>query len=173
MNCQRSSHRAVLGWLSVSRNRSSRSAFLAAWNLSTLQNICDHPSLQSQHLGTRSFSTSPYLLKKGAKAAREEKKSTSSDSATSDPFDFSLLEADIAASIERLKTDLSKLRAGGRFNPEVLEKLRVQPDKKDNTTFKLNDLAQVVPKGRTVQILVGEQDVRTKRTYSIPPHPNH
>jgi ribosome recycling factor len=99
-------------------------------------------------------------LKKGGKAAREEKPASSSKSAASDdPYDFSTLEADIASAIDRLKNDLSKLRAGGRFNPEVLENLRVQPDKKNPQTVKLNDLAQVIPKGRTVQILVGEQDV--------------
>lgn len=77
-----------------------------------------------------------------------------------DPSDFSALEADIAAAVERLKDDLSKLRAGGRFNPEVLENLRVAPDKTAATKkVKLSDLAQVVPKGRTVQVMVGEKDV--------------
>jgi ribosome recycling factor len=55
---------------------------------------------------------------------------------------------------------LSKLRAGGRFNPELLENLRVQPDKNNAERVKLSDVAQVVPKGRTVQVIVGEKDVR-------------
>lgn len=59
--------------------------------------------------------------------------------------------------IERLKTDLSKLRPGGRFNPELLETLRVQPQKTSNNTYPLSDLAQVIPKGRTMQILVSEE----------------
>jgi ribosome recycling factor len=102
------------------------------------------------------------LGKKGGKAAREEKKLAETDEdtpLTEDPFDFSNLESEISNSIERLKNSLSKLRAGGRFNPETLENLRVQPDKQSNQTFKLSDLAQVIPKGRTVQILVGEKDV--------------
>ncbi|KAH9843350.1 ribosome recycling factor [Teratosphaeria destructans] len=114
---------------------------------------------------TTSFGTSSCLLaKKGAKQAREEKQSSPSSSsgkgsaASDDPFDFSALEADIAAAIDRLKTDLSKLRAGGRFNSEVLENLRVQPEKGSSQTVKLNDLAQVIPKGRIVQILVGETE---------------
>ncbi|KAF2164110.1 hypothetical protein M409DRAFT_68039 [Zasmidium cellare ATCC 36951] len=109
----------------------------------------------------RLFSTSSRLQKKGGKAAREEKQAASKDSkdaSSEDPFDFSALEADIANSIERLKNDLSKLRAGGRFNPEAVESLRVQPDKNDKQTFKLSDLVQVIPKGRTVQVLVGEKD---------------
>ncbi|KAK5124102.1 hypothetical protein LTR85_001805 [Meristemomyces frigidus] len=118
---------------------------------------------------TRPFSTSPPLLKKGAKAARSEKQQSSSPSSTKDhtssstsddPSDFSALEADIASAVERLKNDLSKLRAGGRFNPEVLENLRVQPDRSaaGNATVKLSDVAQVIPKGRVVQVLVGEKD---------------
>jgi ribosome recycling factor len=107
----------------------------------------------------RAFSASQCLLKKGGKAAREEKPTASRGPAGDDPYDFSALDADIAAATERLKDDLSKLRAGGKFNPQVLENLRVQPDKKSKETYKINDLAQVIPKGRTVQILVGEQDV--------------
>ena len=88
----------------------------------------------------------------------------SQDAPADDPFDFSVLEADISAVIERLKNDLSKLRAGGRFNPEVLEVLRVQPDKASNQTVKLSDVAQVIPKGRIVHIMVGEQDVSLPRS---------
>ncbi|KAK5135349.1 hypothetical protein LTR08_005291 [Meristemomyces frigidus] len=109
----------------------------------------------------RLFSTSPCFLKKGGKAARDDKQDTPRDSTAAtndDPSDFSALEADIASAIERLKNDLSKLRAGGRFNPEALENLRVQPEKSSTQTVKLSDVAQVIPKGRTVQILVGEKD---------------
>lgn len=100
-------------------------------------------------------------MKKGGKATRDEKKASSSDSDSDggDPFDYSSLETDINTTIERLKDDLSKLRAGGRFNPEVLENLRVQLEKSSNQTVRLSDVAQVIPKGRTVQIMVGEKDV--------------
>ncbi|KAI6806361.1 ribosome recycling factor [Hortaea werneckii] len=129
------------------------------------------------------FSVSPCLYKKGGKAAREEKQAAAKDSGKDtggdDPFDFSTLEADIAAITERLKNDLSKLRAGGRFNPEVLEGLRVQPDKSSKETVKLNDVAQVIPKGRSVQILVGEKDhvkpvtsAITSSNLSLTPHPD-
>jgi ribosome recycling factor len=119
----------------------------------------------SQRTPHRLFTTSPALQKKGAKAARDEAKTTSSSSkndpsssSTEDPNDFTALEAEITASITRLKDDLSKLRAGGRFNPELLENLRVQPDKNNAQKVRLSDVAQVVPKGRTVQILVGEKE---------------
>lgn len=110
----------------------------------------------------RSFTNTARALKKGGKAAREEKQQSGrkeSDGASEDPYDFSNLEADIASALERLKNDLSKLRAGGRFNPEVLENLRVQVEKGSSKTVKLSDVAQIVPKGRTVQVIVGEKDV--------------
>lgn len=110
------------------------------------------------------FSTSQCLHKKGAKAAREEKREVkqaagAEAAGTTDPYDFADLEAHIAPALERLKSELSKLRGGGRFNPEVVENLRVQPEKGSNQSVRLSDLAQVVPKGRQVQIIVGEKDV--------------
>lgn len=117
-----------------------------------------HPSSNQPPL-SRPFTSTPSLLKKGAKAARDDSKSSPAAAApTEDPSDFSALEADIASAITRLKDDLSKLRAGGRFNPDTLSNLRVQPSKTDGQKVKLGDLAQVVPKGRTVQLLVGERD---------------
>lgn len=118
------------------------------------------PSKPSTLSGSsRSFATSQCFHKKGGKAARDEQKATGKEAPAEDPSDFTSLESEIAATIEQLRNDLSKLRAGGRFNPEVLENLRVQPDKTNKQTVKLSDLAQVIPKGRTVQILCGEKDV--------------
>lgn len=77
-----------------------------------------------------------------------------------DPYDFSTLESGIEKVLEKLKNDLSKLRTGGRFNPEVLENLRVHLVKDSKASEKLGDLAQVLPKGgRSLMILVGEKDV--------------
>lgn len=130
-------------------------------SLTTLQTITPtRPTPTHPH---RTFTTTPTLLKKGAKAAREEKRasqpSSLSGSSNEDPSDFSSLEAEISTAIERLKDDLSKLRAGGRFNPEVLEALRVQVDKSSAQKVRLGDLAQVVPRGRQVQVIVGEKEV--------------
>jgi len=75
-------------------------------------------------------------------------------------FDFSPLETKILEAIERLTHDLSKLRAGGRFNPENLETLKVSLGKagsKENV--KLGDLAQVIPRGRNISVVVGDVDV--------------
>lgn len=133
----------------------SRGLAIRAWKTS-LQPL-EHPA-PPQGSGIRKFSSSTALAKKGGKVTAV-KANVSKDATNEDPYDFSSLEADVESVIERLKNDLSKLRAGGRFNTEVVENLRVQPDKNEKQTMKLSDLAQVIPKGRTVQLLVGEQDV--------------
>jgi hypothetical protein len=80
---------------------------------------------------------------------------------SADPYDLSQLQDGIAATVSRLKDELSKLRVGGRLNTEALESLRVQPSKASKETVKLGELAQVVPKGgRMVTILASEEDVR-------------
>ncbi|KAH7391423.1 ribosome recycling factor-domain-containing protein [Cadophora sp. MPI-SDFR-AT-0126] len=106
----------------------------------------------------RHFSQTPLLLKKKGRADREEAAS-SQTTEVEDPYDFSTLESSIEKVLEKLKNDLSKLRTGGRFNPEVLENLRVHLVKDSKATEKLGDLAQVLPKGgRSLMILVGEKD---------------
>jgi len=83
----------------------------------------------------------------------------SDSAATVDPLDLSFLHDGIADALKRLKDDLSKLRAGGRLNPDVIENLRVHL-KGDKESVRLGDLAQVIPKGgRTLTIMVGEEDL--------------
>ncbi|KAJ5037446.1 uncharacterized protein L3040_007621 [Drepanopeziza brunnea f. sp. 'multigermtubi'] len=108
----------------------------------------------------RQFSQSPFLLKKKGRAEREEREAASSQaSEADDPFDFSTLDAGIEKALDKLKSDLSKLRTGGRFNPEALENLRVHLAKDSRASERLGDLAQVLPKGgRSLMILVGEKD---------------
>jgi ribosome recycling factor len=59
---------------------------------------------------------------------------------------------------------LSQLRAGGRFNPEQLEELKVQVKEKGEggkvMSIKIKDLAQVVAKGRNVSVICHEEDVK-------------
>jgi ribosome recycling factor len=119
----------------------------------------------------RSFSNSSILFKgKGSKTKKakarqaeeeeEEEDTNESRETVDDPFDFSTLDEGIQRALEKLKSDLSKLRTGGRFNPEVLENLRVHLNKDSKHSERLGDLAQVLPKGgRSLVILVGEKDV--------------
>ncbi|MCJ1380827.1 hypothetical protein MMC17_003936 [Xylographa soralifera] len=110
----------------------------------------------------RFFSTTPLLLKKGQRDEPKrtvEKATARSEAADNDPYDFSALEAGIDRALERLNDELSKLKPGGRFNPDMLEALRVSLVKGSRVTVKLADVAQVMPRGgRTVVVLVGEAD---------------
>lgn len=117
-------------------------------------------------LGTRVFSNSPPLCKKKDKAKKgtvaepETTKSLNGGGIPEDPFDLSQLQDDIAATVSRLKDDLSKLRAGGRLSTETIEGLWVQLSKGSKDSVRLGELAQVVPKGgRMVTVFVAEEDV--------------
>jgi ribosome recycling factor len=123
------------------------------------------PKSTSQILnGYRNFSSNPILFKKKGRAEREaEEAADESQTEVEDPYDFSTLEDGISKVLDKLKNDLSKLRTGGRFNPEVLENLRVHLSKDNKATERLGDLAQVLPKGgRSLMILVGEKEVSFK-----------
>jgi ribosome recycling factor len=111
--------------------------------------------------GDREFSSSPTNFKKKTRAEREKEEDTAEEQPEiEDPYDFSTLEDGISKALEKLKNDLSKLRTGGRFNPEVLENLRVHLVKDSKASERLGDLAQVLPKGgRSLMILVGEKEV--------------
>lgn len=118
-------------------------------------------------LGTRVFSNSPPLCKKKDKAKKgtvaepeTTTKSLNGGGIPEDPFDLSQLQDDIAATVSRLKDDLSKLRAGGRLSTETIEGLWVQLSKGSKDSVRLGELAQVVPKGgRMVTVFVAEEDV--------------
>ncbi|OXV09896.1 hypothetical protein Egran_02340 [Elaphomyces granulatus] len=98
----------------------------------------------------------------------------SDSAAIVDPLDLSFLHDGVADALKRLKDDLSKLRAGGRLNPDVIENLRVHL-KGDKESVRLGDLAQVIPKGgRTLTIMVGEEGVSIVITHeaSVGASPN-
>ncbi|KAL1629064.1 ribosome-recycling factor [Neofusicoccum ribis] len=82
---------------------------------------------------------------------------------TDDAYDLSTMESQILKAMERLTHELSELRAGGRFNTEHLEKLKVtlKPSGSalgEKETHRLGDLAQVIPKGRVVTVIAGDED---------------
>lgn len=122
-------------------------------------------SLNSTVSHQRGFANSPILYKKkdkGKKAPTTSDSQPSPVATSEDPFDLSQLQTGISAAASRLKDDLSKLRAGGRFNTATLEGLKVQLSKESHESVKLGDLAQVVPKGgRMVTVLAAEEEVST------------
>ncbi|KAJ5449386.1 Heat shock protein 70 family [Penicillium cf. griseofulvum] len=112
-------------------------------------------------LNRREFANSPALYKKKDKAKKSSasEPEESSSAPSEDPFDLTQLHNGISTAVARLKDDLSKLRAGGRFNTAAIESLRVHLSKDSKESVKLGDLAQVVPKGgRMVTLLAAEED---------------
>jgi ribosome recycling factor len=86
---------------------------------------------------------------------------------TDQAYDLSILESNILKAMEKLTHDLSQLRSGGRFNPDVVESLKVLVGKGDGKeTTRVKELAQVVPKGRVLSVIVGEKEVRCLPAWS-------
>jgi ribosome recycling factor len=150
-------------------NRLQASSSITNHATSRIQCHTRTPQTQTSiQLQRHTFSSSASLSKKKDKNKRTDdavessssKKNDSGNDATApDPFDFSQLHTGISDATARLKEDLQKLRSGGRFNPEVIEQLRVNLVKGSNETVRLGEVAQVVPKGgRSVVIIVGEED---------------
>ena len=107
----------------------------------------------------RTLTTTPPISKKGGK--QESKRTVPLNASKTkglDPFDFSDLEAAISRAHERLKTDISRIKAGGK-DPEVIENVRVRLTKGGKEVVKVGDVASVVVRGRNVAVLVGEKDV--------------
>jgi ribosome recycling factor len=63
--------------------------------------------------------------------------------------------------MERLTTELTELKSGGKFNPKVLESLEVSIDKSGLEKKKLREMAQLVTKGRYINIILYDQAVRS------------
>jgi ribosome recycling factor len=68
-------------------------------------------------------------------------------------FDFSGLLNQISKCIERLTANLNELKSGGKFSPKLLESIEVSPDK-SGPAKKLREMAQMVAKGRHVNIIL-------------------
>ena len=119
---------------------------------------------------TQPFSITSGRFRNGSeeKHAHKQRKAPNvpTEAAEGDPFDFSHLQSKIQQALAQLKDDLSKLKSGGRFNPDLLEGLRVHLVKASKEALKLGDLAQVVPRGgRTIAVLVGETEVYSLALY--------
>ena len=145
----------------------------------------------------RTLTTTPPHLKKAQKTPPKRtaavplhasKTQAQSPTTTSDPFDFSDYSAGIKRAQERLRSELIKIKAGGR-SAEEIEGLRVvlgqkggggddgekkggenegekgrgkgKGEKAGKERVKLRDVASVVARGRNIGVLVGEKDVRS------------
>lgn len=113
------------------------------------------------------------LLKKAGKANKAHARTDSSPpvnnagaaTSTDEAYDVSGLESQVLKAIEKLTHELSQLRSGGKMNPDIVESLKVQLGtvSEGKETVRLGDIAQVVPRGRVLNVICGEESVR--------PHP--
>lgn len=127
------------------------------------------PPLASKNL--RSFSKFPPLWKKAGKANKSHAKTDSSPpvgqagqpTPTDEIYDMGELEQSILKAIEKLTHDLAQLRSGGRLNPDIVESLKVQLGTagQGKETVRLGDIAQVVPRGRVLNVICGDDAVST------------
>lgn len=135
---------------------------------------------RNPYVTLRGFSSTTILLKKGG-GKQEQKRTVDINSAKTagrdDAHDFSNFRHEIDKATNFLKGELSRLRAGG-LDLQAIEALNVNlgtsggggggGPKKDGSrsggkvrvdTVKLGDVAQVVPRGRIVVLMVGEKEV--------------
>ena len=101
-------------------------------------------------------------------------------SASDDPGDFSTLEEEITSIKDGLREELKKIKAGG-IDIEAVENVRVRlkgegasvkggkgsKSKSAGNEVRIKDIAQVVPRGRVVVIMVGEKEVSKRAFVSI------
>lgn len=73
-------------------------------------------------------------------------------------FDLSDVEAEYKKTDARFERRFQEFKSsGGRFNPDLLGQLRVQPDRNAADTYPLRELAQIVYRGgRSVSMLVSD-----------------
>ncbi|KAI0384140.1 ribosome recycling factor [Hypomontagnella monticulosa] len=79
-----------------------------------------------------------------------------------EPLDFADVNSRLKRHDERFREALKKMRAGGRFNPDVIGALRVQPDRKGGETYPLREVAQVVPRGGRAISLIAHEEAYVK-----------
>ncbi|KAG8527076.1 uncharacterized protein KY384_008505 [Bacidia gigantensis] len=97
-----------------------------------------------------------------------------------DAFDFTDYEAAIGTVQDQLRSDLARIKAGGR-DLESVEQIRVNSGKKSSPSSQkgtaIGDLASVMQRGRNIVVMVAEKDYLksiTSALNSIPdmtPHP--
>jgi ribosome recycling factor len=110
------------------------------------------------------------LCKKAGKANKSHARTDSSPpvgqdgqpTPTDEIYDMAELESSILKAIEKLTHDLAQLRSGGRLNPDIVESLKVQLGTAGHgkETVRLGDIAQVVPRGRVLNVICGDDAVR-------------
>ncbi|KAL8918005.1 MAG: hypothetical protein Q9208_007603 [Pyrenodesmia sp. 3 TL-2023] len=119
----------------------------------------------------RTFTTTPQPLSKhgGKKASKNtvaHNAAKTADDAADNPTDFSALEAQIAQIITGLREEIRRIKPGG-VDVQAVEDVRVTLKKGGSAdkgakggkdVVRIGELAQVVPRGRVLVLLVGEKE---------------
>ncbi|MCJ1264816.1 hypothetical protein MMC22_004691 [Lobaria immixta] len=110
------------------------------------------------------FTTGPVLkrgqsLHKSSPDIRNAKKKSQDDGSGDalDPLDLSALKDSIAQQLDWLKQQIADSRQGGR-STGAIEELRVSLRGGGAQTVNLGELAQVVPRGRVLAVMVGDKE---------------
>ncbi|KAL9009638.1 MAG: hypothetical protein Q9173_005349, partial [Seirophora scorigena] len=117
------------------------------------------------------ITTPPRLSKQGGKKASKNTVSVNADKTSSldyaDPGDFSALEANIETIVAGLRDNVKRIKPGG-VDVEAVGDIRVTLKKAGGSSdkggkgakdvVKVGELAQVVPRGRVLVLLVGEKE---------------
>ncbi|KAK8074858.1 ribosomal recycling factor protein [Apiospora hydei] len=124
----------------------------------------------------RSLHTTPVWLKKKGREEKEQVRArpaadsgnstsggggSSSQHPTPTPeeaLDFADVHSRLTKLASHANESLKKLKTGGRFNPDLIGSVKVQPDRKESSvSYPIRELASVIPKGgRTISLLVHE-----------------
>ncbi|KAK8016342.1 ribosomal recycling factor protein [Apiospora rasikravindrae] len=128
----------------------------------------------------RSLHTTPIWLKKKGREEKEQARArpaadsgNSSGSSTSggggsssqhptptpeEALDFADVHSRLTKLASHANESLKKIKSGGRFNPDLIGSVKVQPDRKESSvSYPIRELASVIPKGgRTISLLVHE-----------------
>ncbi|KAK7962350.1 uncharacterized protein PG986_003175 [Apiospora aurea] len=127
----------------------------------------------------RSLHTTPVWLKKKGREEKEHARArpaadsgNSNGSSTSgggsssqhptptpeEALDFADVHSRLTKLASHANESLKRLKAGGRFNPDLVGSVKVQPDRNESSvSYPIRELASVIPKGgRTISLLVHE-----------------
>ncbi|KAF2754744.1 ribosome recycling factor [Pseudovirgaria hyperparasitica] len=154
--------------ISVRASRSTIQSYVTRWDVPRrLLSGAQLPALEHsrfQHTtkrASRSFTTSaPCFKKKGKNDSAPPANAAAPKTTPVDAlFDLSELESKILKAIERLTHELSLLRGNGKINPDLLLDLKVKVGKGDEKeTVLLSDVAHVIPHGRIIDVIVGDEE---------------
>ncbi|KAL9023964.1 MAG: hypothetical protein Q9196_006858, partial [Gyalolechia fulgens] len=122
------------------------------------------PPLPPQPQQHRPFTTAlPLFKKQGGQGASKRAVAEKTANDNADPTDFSTFEALIEKVVTGLRDEIRKIRPGG-LRVEDVEGVKVTlkkaggPDKGAKFTVDAVEIAQVVPRGRVMVVLMGEKE---------------